>query len=513
MTRVITRAAAAAVAAVATAATVSVAGTAPAGAQGTDCPAVYALGVQGTGESSPDASRTTDTGMLSSVFMPLLAQAEAAGVRIEREYIPYEAAFGGAVPGGSVPYEDSVNGAIGALNTRIGEIAQQCPASGVALVGYSQGANAVANTAKAIGAGTGPIDPDQVVAVALMGDPTRAANSGPFPGDPNRTSPATVPGTSGEAVSALEQLMATTVTGSGSGIGPTSQRSGSYGRIAGRVASLCSPGDLACDAPDNAALLRAVANVAGQSELGGDPIRAISSIAESLAMTTIKTATKVVNEDISGNSLATLSLNPKKSLSERVAEASDPSAPFDPAQALQALFKVGGIALNAVVAVARTVLTPANIAEVAAAGMSNPAAGLAIAGGKLLGAVTQLVPPVTVNRLVNQTFQAVVDNVQDNSDLLDVSTWVKYSQTITSHGSYGNAPVTMNGSPATKFVANWITAAAQDVADGGGISVTSTHTPRDLVPTTVPSTATPTTRKPSATILPSTSSVYPTTQN
>ena len=42
---------------------------------GSACPPLFALGVQGTGQSASDASPTTDTGMLSSVFMPMLAKA------------------------------------------------------------------------------------------------------------------------------------------------------------------------------------------------------------------------------------------------------------------------------------------------------------------------------------------------------------------------------------------------------------------------------------------------------
>ncbi|MGX1762611.1 hypothetical protein ACWIG5_37955, partial [Streptomyces lydicus] len=53
------------------------AGTAGAGA--TECPAVFALGVQGTGQSSPGQSVTDDTGFLSAVFTPLQASADAAG--------------------------------------------------------------------------------------------------------------------------------------------------------------------------------------------------------------------------------------------------------------------------------------------------------------------------------------------------------------------------------------------------------------------------------------------------
>ena len=70
-------------------------------------------------------------------------------------------------------------------------------------------------------------------------------------------------------------------------------------------------------------------------------------------MTTIKTAVPVINEDVHGTTLANLSLSPQKSLSQRLAEASDPRTPLPSAtDAVAALFKLGTIGLNAAITVA-----------------------------------------------------------------------------------------------------------------------------------------------------------------
>src|SRR5690606_950112 len=205
------------------------------------------------------------------------------------------------------------------------------------------------------------------------------------------------------------------------------------------VASFCAPGDLACDAPEGAPILKAVASIVGQAKLsGGDPIASLTSVAQALAFTSIKTATKVVNEDVSGTSLANLNISPKKSISERLADAADPRTPLDIPGAMRALLKVGMIGLNAVVTVVRTVLNPAAIAELATAGLANPPAALLLLGTKLLGAIPQLIPPTTGIRLVSQAFNAVVDNIQDNHALLDTTTWVRYWDTIQRHQAYGN---------------------------------------------------------------------------
>ncbi|MGV9638095.1 cutinase family protein [Nocardia rhamnosiphila] len=464
MTSLIRALPAAAVSAATAVALFAVPGTAAADpGQGDSCPVLIALGVQGTGESSPGAAPTTDGGMLGELFRPFQAGADAAGVPVAREYVPYDAGFGGFVPGGTSSYQTSVSGGHDRLAQTIAEKAEQCPAARFALVGYSQGSHAVSLLAQEIGQGNGPVPADRVAAVALLADPTRNSGAAPFPGSDNQLSPESTPGTSGEAIAAMADLAPSGA--SGGGIGPDRDRPADFGELTGRVASFCSPGDLACDAPDKAPLLRTVANIAGQAEFGGDPLRALASITQALAFTGVKTFTNVVNQDISGNSLASLSLNPKKSISQRIAEASDPRTPLDPGQVIGALFKVGTIALNSAVTVARTLLTPANIAEIAAAGLANPVAGLAIFGTKLLGALPQIIPPSTGTRLVQQTFKAVVDNVTDNQDMLDLNTWVKYSEVIGRHASYANYPVTADGRSATQFVADWFVSAARDAAE------------------------------------------------
>ncbi len=154
-------------------------------ASGTDlvkgeCPALFGLGVQGTGQSAPDAAPTTDTGMLSQVFMPMIAKAvdgdkELAG----RAYVPYEAGFGGAVPGGNVPYSQSVEGGLQNLRDMASEVAAACPDTKFTVAGYSQGAHVVSLFAEEVGKGSGVIAADKVVGVATFGDPTRAAGAPP----------------------------------------------------------------------------------------------------------------------------------------------------------------------------------------------------------------------------------------------------------------------------------------------------------------------------------------------
>ncbi|WP_280302517.1 cutinase family protein [Nocardia neocaledoniensis] len=404
--------------------------------------------------------------MLSTVFRPMLAAAPDPGL-VDRAYVPYEAGFGGAVPGGVVPYSESVAGGLERLRSMATQVIERCPQSRIGVVGYSQGAHVASLFAQEVGANQGAVPADKVAAVALFADPTRGANAPLFPGAPDRTAPIAAPGTSGDAlddIAAVRQAPAP-----GGGLGNQTEQPADFGTLTGRVASFCATGDLACDAPQGAPLLRAVTNLVSQVKLsGGDPIGSLVSIAQALAFTSIKTATTVVNEDISGSTLADVSLSPTKSISERLADAADPRSTLDVNGVLQALLKVGMIGLNAVHTVVKSVLNPASIAELATATLSNPLVGLTLLGTKLVGAVPQLVPPTTGVRLVNEAFTAVTQNITDNQELLDVSTWVRYWDTTQRHDAYSRMGVGADGATPTRYVADWFAALARDAAGTSG---------------------------------------------
>ncbi|WP_067723578.1 cutinase family protein [Nocardia yamanashiensis] len=461
---------------------------------GGSCPAVYALGVQGTGESSPDAATTTDTGMLSQVFVPFEASAQAEKVPVSREYIPYNASFGGLGPSSdTTAYQTSITEGLAALTSKAEQIISGCAKTYLAVAGYSQGAHVASLFAQKVGAGSTSIPADRVAAVALFADPARGQSASTFPGTSDAT-PDAVPGTSGSAVAAVDAVTATTAPGSG--LAPKTDGSTSYGSLTGRVASFCSSGDLACDAPDNAALLRTVANVAGQVEIGNDPIKSIASVTQALALTGIKAATSIVNDNIQGTSLASLSLNSKKSISATLAEASDPNTSLDIDDALKALLKVGTIAINAVSTLAKSLLTPANISEIATAGLANPIAGLAVFGTKLVAAIPDLIPPATASKLIQSAFTEVVNNISDNQDLLNASTWTKYSDVLMRHGSYQHDPISGSGKSAVRWVADWFAAAAADI---GGVAAVAAPSPTSFTTDIPTAPATPGEAKPEGT--------------
>ncbi|MGV9674929.1 cutinase family protein [Nocardia sp. NPDC003482] len=421
-----------------------------------NCPGLYVLAVQGTGQSTPDAPVAADSGMLGTVLEPVVT---AARDLVGRAYVPYAAAFGGAVPGGPVPYSMSVTGGLDALRQMATAVTSECPHSELALVGYSQGAHVVSIFAREIGRGRGRIPADRVAAVALIADPTRQPGAPLFPGAPARHAPAPAPGTSGTEVQRVQAFPQPALPGGG--IGPDQDIVADFGALDGRVASMCLPGDLACDAPPDLPMLRMAVNIAGQADLDpADPLATLASIADALASTAAKTAVQVADHDLTGYSLGTLALSPQKPLSRRLAEMSDPRAEPKEAEARGALLKLATRALNTVVALTGAVLKPDEVAYVLAA--ADPLDGLRRLAEKIVTAVHRPAPDRPPFRLFTQLFDTVGQLLDEAAGTADPAIWAHYLDTGRLHGSYvlGIA----GGRSATQFVTDWLTAAAHDLS-------------------------------------------------
>lgn len=164
-----------------------------------------------------------------------------------------------AYPANMATYEDAVT--TGVANTRqvMREIAQACPDTRFAIVGYSEGADVVRRVAMEIGhqeqqeGGYAIVDPGKVTGVVILADSGRSAGDGPFPGAQN-------PHGNPDNFDQLYQNGGTPVPGRGAVAGT----GGDFGALNGKIASFCSDGDLTCAAPDNIALLQLVVNVARQ---------------------------------------------------------------------------------------------------------------------------------------------------------------------------------------------------------------------------------------------------------
>ena len=370
---------------------------------GPGCPALYVLGVQGTGQSSPTADPLADTGVVGALIGPVLA---AAPGLVQRSYIAYGAGFGGVVPGGgSDPYSVSVTDARNQLDAAATEIADACPETMIAGVGYSQGAQAMSDFAADIGAGSGPISADRIAGIALYANPDRAPGSPVIAGRPGQIVPDPAPGTSGVAVS---QVAINNPPAGGAGIAGASN----FGALTGRVADICTDGDLACSAPDRAAFLRVGAEIAAQTDLR-NPIAALGTVNELLRSALGDAWSTVILEDFVVGA-DTVDYRPQYGLAARLVQVADPrtSAPD------------GGAAA-------------ARWGEIVATVTAHPVAVLPALAGQLAAAWGQL--------------------LGDNADLINPAVLAHYADTVARHNSYATS-----GQLATGVA--WMVALAHDIA-------------------------------------------------
>ncbi|PXX61616.1 hypothetical protein DFR70_108174 [Nocardia tenerifensis] len=434
---------------------VSLAAAQPSTGRSTRCPALYAIGVPGTGESSPEADPAADRGMLATIFEPMLA---AEPGRVDRAYLAYEAGFGGAVPGGAVPYSQSVTGGLQQLRAMAQSVVDRCQNTRLALVGYSQGAHIASLFAQEIGRGQSSIAADRVAGVALLADPTRYPGAPLFPGAAGQLAPDSPPGTVAAGLAALQSQPA---SAAGGGIGPLRDLAPDFGALTGRVASLCIDGDLACDSPANAPILHMITNIAGQALLPiDDPLTALSSLADALATTVGKATTDVVDKDLQGVTPGSLVLSREKSLSERLAEASDPRSLIDDPTGQAAALRIATIALNTLTSIVGVVLSPEDVCQIGALGATDPLAGLASLGSRMFAAMPKRSSAPRFTQVVTQAFNEIGRLVSDNLELVDTEVWAKYQDAVVRHGAYAVTSVAADRS-SVQFVADWFVAAAR----------------------------------------------------
>ncbi len=187
------------------------------------CPKLYVAAIPGTWDPSNVAARQ---GFLAPVVGGLPPTTQA-------DFVGYSAT---AFPWETDVYARSKQEAIDNARGMIAAVAARCGDTRIALVGYSQGADAAGDLAAEIGSGLGVVRPDRVAAVALISDPRRG------PGD---------------------QLVGPAVGGQGAG-GP---RPGGFGYVASAVRTFCAPGDLYCSTAGDDFVTRFAGFLAQSSDL------------------------------------------------------------------------------------------------------------------------------------------------------------------------------------------------------------------------------------------------------
>ncbi|WP_254303517.1 cutinase family protein [Rhodococcoides kyotonense] len=434
-----------------------------------DCPVLHLVVVPGTTEIDENSSPDADSGFFSRLTVPAMRDANSGdGPALERSYVPYPASFGGK-PGdrSAVPYAQSVD--IGVENTTkmISDIAVRCPGTKVFLSGYSQGGEVASQVTREIGAGTGPVDAEHFAGAALFSDPTRAEGEDVIAS--GGSTPAPAPGTDGAAVDTVQLAPAVAAAApAGGGIAPTPKIAG-FGAVSDRVASYCTAGDLACDTPVDAPAAKLVASIAGQSSMDTrDPVRILTDVSTAVGRTALMTGASVINDNIDFDSKAgRFEVNSSsETVLSKMAKYSDPSATSTDEmidEAVGAVTKIAGMAIGAAITVAKDVITPETIGQLATVGLTNPPAALGILATKVLSSAVKLVPPATIDSAVDVAFEEVSNTIDENAGLAQLVTDTSYWNTATKHGSYDSVPVGSQGETPVELTVRWIVALAADL--------------------------------------------------
>lgn len=169
-----------------------------------DCPSLYVVAIPGTWETTADGERP-GPGMLAGVTRGLPSSAWV-------DYVSYAAT---AFPWESEVYGASKREAVDNARGMIAAMGRECGATRIALLGYSQGADAAGDLAAEIGTGLGVVPPHRIAAVGLISDPRRSPS---------------------------DALVGPPVGGAGAG-GP---RIGGFGLLTPQTRTICAIGDLYC---------------------------------------------------------------------------------------------------------------------------------------------------------------------------------------------------------------------------------------------------------------------------
>ena len=429
-------------------------------------------------------------------------------------------------PEQSASYTDSVNGALSKLTDKATEILDACPDTKLFPVGYSQGADVVDQFLAAVGSGASPVPADSVAGGVVFGAPRRGEGMSVIPGGGDRPNgpdgrqldlPAITAPTAGGAgllpagdhvddYGALTGQVANFCT-DGDLVCSTPEDSPAVRTAAKMVANtdltagdpftaMSQLGDAMSLAPLRAASSAVNEDVSGTTldTVEFNPSKSISQRLEDASTQPVSTPSSGGQGGQGGKDDEVTGVMPglgqsSGSSSSSSSASSTPSAPSTPSaassgsgstdsssadgaspvqqgqDAMAALTKLGMLGMNTVTTIARDTFTPDTIAQVAAVGLADPQAGLAVLGSKAAASATKVLAPVGM-KAAEAAFDLAEKEVDDNKGLVKMATDVTYWRHWENHASYQSAPVTEDGTSATDYTADWIKALLID--DGSG---------------------------------------------
>lgn len=239
-----------------------------------------------------------------------------------------------------------------------------------------------------------------------------------------------------------------------------------FGELAGKTVSWCLSGDLVCGMPPGSATRTIADAIAPDFDLD-NPTRSLTAIADTLGPAVVLGGLEAVAEGVSfgpnGFEISRAE-DPDDTLIGRIASEAQRADNRDIGdmgiRALTAVSKIAGMGLAAGMTVAKDVITPANIAALTSAGLTNPVAGVVAAApsiaASLATAAMDLVSPATATGAAARVFDEAQAAGLDEQALASVATDAVTWQQLASADGYATTPVTAGGQTPAGATVDWI---------------------------------------------------------
>ena len=436
-----------------------------------------------TAEETVTASEAAEPAQLDSEAEVTETVAAVGDDNVGRTFIDFDAPRTGAfIPGVTGPdtgdYDEAVVAAIDKTEGVLSDIDEQCPDTQVIIIGYSQGAHVASAVGKKIGSGQGAISADKVAGLAMFSDPTRG-ESQPTVAN-GAAAPAAAPGTSGDNVSELGDFGgATTDEGTstsapaGAGVATLSDAAAGkaapsgFGALSDRTVSWCLDGDSTCAIPEGSPLRTLIANGTSQIDLN-DPQGSLMRVADTLGPAVVLGGVETLADDLSfgpnGFEIARAETTEETMIGRIAAETERPNGDLGEmgTRLVTAGLQLGGMALAAGITFAKDVITPTNLAQIAAAGAADPLAAVPVVASKLAQASLKIITPATATGVAARVFDEIKAAGLGDAELADVAVQAASWKSIGS-GAYASTPVTADGRSSTDATTDWALAAIGDI--------------------------------------------------
>lgn len=431
--------------------------------------------------------------------------ADAGTGQVGRTFIDFEGPRTGAfIPGVTGPesndYGEAVSAAVGETEAVLDDINSRCPDTKVLIIGYSQGAQVASQVGKSIGSGESSFPAGNVAGVALFSDPSREESQETVAN--GAQAPAAVPGTSGDNVGGLdafsgatdEEGTSTTAT-DGAGVATLTDAAAGqavpegFGALSDRTVSWCLEGDSTCAIPEGSPLRTLIAQGSSQIDLN-DPQGSLMRVADTLGPAVVLGGVETLADDLSfgpnGFEISRAEAAEDSMISRIAAETERPRGDIGQmgTRLVTAGLQLGGMALAAGVTFAKEVVTPTNLAQIAAAGAADPLAAVPVVAAKLAQASLKIITPATATSVAARVFDEISAAGLGDAELADVAVQAASWKSIGS-GAYASTPVTADGRSSTDATSDWALAAIGDVTGSAlpGASGTTAQTLPDMIPT------------------------------